>query len=215
MRLYDYAASGNCYKVRLALAQLRVPYERVPVDIFAGDTLTDDFARLNPARSTPVLVRDGAEPLSESNAILLHLAEATALLPDDAAERAQVYRWLFLEQADLIPAVAGLRFRLLTGRLDPDGEEARARRRAGEELLRLLDEHLSTREFIAAPRYSVADIALYAYLHVAHEAGYAIPAAVRRWLDRVKAEPGFIDDLEPYPPNARPGAGRSIYDAAG
>src|SRR3954470_11371238 len=83
VRLYDYAASANCYKVRLALAQLDLPYERVPVDIFAGDTLTDEFARLNPARTTPVLVRDGEAPLPESAAILLHLAEGTALLPDD------------------------------------------------------------------------------------------------------------------------------------
>jgi glutathione S-transferase len=215
MRLYDYAASGNCYKVRLALAQLEIPYERVPVDIFAGDTLTEEYGRLNPARTTPVLVRDGAEPLPESNAILLHVAEGSDLLPADPAHRAQVYRWLFFEQTDVIPAIAGLRFRLLTGRLHPDDDEARARRAAGQELLGLLDEHLSTREFMVAGGYSVADIALFGYLHVAHEAGYELPAAVRGWLERVAETPGFIDDLQPYPPNARPGAGRSTYDAAG
>ena len=120
MRLYDYAASANCYKVRLLLAQLELPYERVPVDIFAGDTLTDDFARLNPVRSTPVLVPETGPPLPESNAILLHLAEGTMLLPPEPVQRAQVYRWLFFEQADVIPAIAGLRFRLMTGRLAPD-----------------------------------------------------------------------------------------------
>jgi glutathione S-transferase len=215
VRLYDYAASGNCYKVRLALAQLELPYERIPVDIFAGDTLTDEFGRLNPARTTPVLVRDGEEPLPESAAILLRLAEGTALLPDDPGERAQVHRWLVFEQTDVIPAVAGLRFRLQTGRLRPDDDDARARRAAGEEPLELLAEHLSTRDFAAGAMYSVADIALYGYLHVAGEAGYELPAAVRAWADRVEAQPRFMNDLEPYPANARPGAGRSTYDATG
>jgi glutathione S-transferase len=213
MRLYDYAASGNCYKVRLLLAQLGLPYERVPVDIFAGDTLTDEFGRLNPARSTPVLVREGDPPLAESNAILLHLAEGTELLPDEPAARAQAYRWLFFEQADVIPAIAGLRFRLLTGRLTPDDPEARRRKAAGEEVLALLDEHLAGREFMVDAGYSVADIALYGYVHVAGDAGFTLPRAVRSWIERVEAQPGFIDDLEPYPENARPGAGRSIYDA--
>jgi glutathione S-transferase len=213
MRLYDYAASGNCYKVRLALAQLEVPYERVPVDIFAGDTLTEEYGRLNPARTTPVLVRDGAEPLPESAAILLHLADGTELLPADPAQRAQVYRWLVFEQTDVIPAIGGLRFRLVTGRLRQSDEDARVRRASGEEVLLLLDEHLSTRDFVVGAEYSVADIALYGYLHVAHEAGYELPAAVRAWLQLVEAMPRFMNDLEPYPPNARPGAGRSLYDA--
>jgi glutathione S-transferase len=215
MRLYDYAASGNCYKVRLALAQLGLPYERIPVDIFAGDTLTDEYARINPARTTPVLVRDGEEPLPESAAILLHIAEGTELLPEPPAQRAQVYRWLVFEQTDVIPAVAGLRFRLQTGRIEPDGREAVKRRAAGEEALGLLDDRLTGREWIAGERYSVADIALYGYLHVAHEAGYDMPAAVGGWLERVAARPGYMNDLQPYPPNARPGAGRSTYDSTG
>jgi glutathione S-transferase len=215
MRLYDYAASGNCYKVRLALAQLGIQYERVPVDIFAGDTLTDEYALLNPARTTPVLVQEGHEPLPESAAILLHLAEGTELLPADPGQRAQVYRWLVFEQTDVIPAVAGLRFRLQTGRIEPDGREAQTRRAAGEELLGLLDDHLGGREWVAGERYSVADIALYGYLHVAHEAGYSVPAAVGAWLERVAARPGYMNDLQPYPPNARPGAGHSTYEAAG
>jgi glutathione S-transferase len=131
-RLYDYAASANCYKVRLLLAQLDLPYERIPVDIFAGETLTDDYAAKNPARATPVLEPVPGEFLPESNAILRHLAEGTPLLPDDPAERAQVFRWLFFEQADVVPAVGGLRFRLITGRIAPDGDEAARRRRGSE-----------------------------------------------------------------------------------
>jgi len=113
LRLYDYAASANCLKVRLLLTHLCRPYERVPVDIFDGDTLTDDFARLNPARSTPVLELESGVHLQESNAILVYLAEGTELLPDAAFERAQVMRWLFFEQADLVPAIGGLRFRVM------------------------------------------------------------------------------------------------------
>jgi glutathione S-transferase len=211
MRLYDYAASGNCFKVRLLLSQLGLPYERVPVDICAGDTLTDEFGRLNPARETPVLVREGARPLPESNAILLHLAEGTHLLPAEPGARAQVYRWLFFEQAELIPAIAGLRFRLATGRLAPDDPAAGRRRADGEELLRLLEHELSDREFLVDAGYSVADISLYAYLHVAPEAGYVLPGSLRAWIERVEAQPGFMNDLEPYPENARLGVSRSIY----
>ena len=110
VRLYDYPASGNCYKVRLLLAQLGREYERVPVDIFGGDTLTDEFGRLNPVRETPVLVEEDSEPLPESNAILLHLADGTEYLAGDPAGRAQTARWLFWEQSEAMPALAGCAF---------------------------------------------------------------------------------------------------------
>jgi glutathione S-transferase len=214
LRLYDYAASANCLKVRLLLARLDRPYERVPVDIFAGETLTDEFARINPARSTPVLELESGEHLQESNAILVHLAEGTDYLPDDPYERAQVLRWLFFEQADLLPAIGGLRFRVLTGRLAPDSPGAQRRRAASGNVLRLLDDHLRTREFLVGNRSTVADLSLFAYTHVAPEAGIDLAPhpAVRAWLERVAGEPGHQNDLEPYPPNARAGASRSIYD---
>jgi glutathione S-transferase len=210
MKLYDYAASANCYKVRLLLAQLGRDYERVPVDIFAGDTLTDEFAAINPARSTPVLEHPAGVFLPESNAILLHLAKDTQLLPDDP----QVYRWLFFEQADVVPAIGGLRFRLITGRLQPDEPEALRRRAASHDVLALLDGQLAQRDFIVGDGYSVADIGLYGYVHVAHEADLDLEPlpSVRAWLQRVESTPGYVNDLEPYPPNARVGASRSIYD---
>lgn len=213
LRLYDYAASCNCYKVRLLLALLDRPYERVPVDIFAGETLTDSYARMNPARSTPVLEVVPGRFLPESNAILLYLAEGTPFLPTDRMERAQVVRWLLYEQTDVVPGVGGLRFRLQTGRLNPDDPDAIHRRTAGEEVLAVLDHHLAQREFFVAGHYTVADIGIYGYTHVAHEAGYEMNRypAVQAWLKRVAAQPGHIEDLAPYPPNARPGAGRSIY----
>jgi glutathione S-transferase len=213
LRLYDYAASANCYKVRLLLAHLALPYERVPTDIFAGETLTDEYAAMNPMRTTPVLQTPNGF-LPESNAILLYLAEGTRLLPDDPFERAQVARWLIYEQTDVIPTMGGLRFRLLTGRLAPTDEEAVRRKRGGEEVLRLLDDHLSDRDFFVGDRYSVADIAVYGYVHVAGEAGIDLGPfeRVSAWLERVERQPGYMNDLEPYPSNAAAGAGRSQYD---
>jgi glutathione S-transferase len=211
MRLHDYPASGNCYKVRLLLAELGLGYERVNVDIFGGDTLSDEFARLNPARMTPVLELDSGEPLPESNAILAYLAEGTHLLPDDA--RAQVLRWLFYEQAEVIPGIAGLRFRLVTGRLAADSADARGRRATGAAALAVLDDHLTEHPFLAGERYSIADIAVYAYAHVAGEAGFELAdhPAVRDWIERVETTPGHMNDLQPYPPNAWPGKGSGIY----
>ena len=213
LRLYDYAAAANCYKVRLLLAQLEQPYERVPIDIFAGETLTEEFHRRNPARTTPVLEIGGGAWLQESAAILFYLAEGTRYLPDDPLARAQVLRWLIIEQTDVMPTIGGLRFRLLTGRLRAADPEARRRHERAQRVLDLMDEHLSGREFLAADRYTIAEVANYAYVHVAADAGLDLTRfpAVAAWLARVAAQPGFIDDLEPYPPNARAGAGVSIY----
>ncbi len=214
LRLFDYADSANCLKVRIALAQLRLPYERIPVDIFAGETLTDAFAALNSARTTPVLQLGDGRYLPESDAILWHLAEGTPLLPGDAYERAQVLRWLLYEQAELVPAIGGLRFRLLTGRLRPDDAGARQRASAGTVVLRLLDDHLADREFVVGGSYSIADIALYGYTHAARDAGFDLARhpSIEAWIARVEATPRFVNDLEPYPANARAGAERSIYD---
>jgi glutathione S-transferase len=214
VRLYDYVASANCYKARLALAQLGRDYERVPIDIFGGDTLTCEFGDINRARSTPVLETDDGRFLQESNAILWYLAAGTALLPDDAFERAHVLKWLILEQTDVMPGIGGLRFRLLTGRLQPDEPAAIRRRELGLDALAVLEEHLQDRQFVVGDRYSIADISLYAYTHTAPEAGFELAdyPAVTAWLHRVAEQPGFLNDLEPYPPNARPGAGRSTYD---
>lgn len=214
MRLYDYVASANCYKARLLLAQLGRAYERVPIDIFGGDTLACEFADINPARSTPVLETDDGRFIQESNAILWYLAEGTALLPGDSFDRAHVLKWLILEQSDVMPGIGGLRFRLLTGRLRRDEPAAVERRTLGDGALALLEAHLQDADFFVGRRYSIADVALYAYTHTAPEAGFDLDAypAVEAWLRRVEAQPRFVNDLEPYPPNARPGAGRSTYD---
>jgi glutathione S-transferase len=210
MRLYDYAASGNCFKVRLLLGLLGLDYERVPVDIFAGETLTDAFAALNPARATPVLELDDGTPLAESAAILWYLAEGTAYLPDDRLQRARVLQWLCFERA-LTPAVAGARFQIMTGRTD---EETPLLLANGRTQLATLDRRLDGRDWVATDTPTIADIALFGYTHVAEDAGLDLGAhsAIGAWLDRIRARPGYTNDLVPYPPNARPGASRSIYD---
>jgi glutathione S-transferase len=213
-RLHDYPASANCLKVRLAFSLTGRPHERVGVDIFAGETLTEEFGRLNPFRSTPVLELDDGRVLIESNAILVHVAGGTPLWPDDPTEQAEVVRWLIWEQTDAMPAIGGLRFRLLTGRLAAGDPDAVRRRAAGDEVLALLERTLAERPFLAGGRCTIADVAVYGYVHVAHEAGYPLAKydAVTAWLARLEAQPGWVDDLAPYPPNARPGAGRSTYD---
>jgi glutathione S-transferase len=213
MRLYDYVASANCYKPRLLLAQLGLPYERVPIDIFGGDTLTDEFAAKNPARSTPVLETDDGRYLQESNAILWYLAEGTDFLPDDPFERGHVLKWLILEQTDVMHGIGGLRFRLLTGRWTPEQPEAKTRRNIARGALAMLEEHFSGRMFAVGERYTIADVSLYGYTHTAPDAGFDLREfpAVGAWLRRVEQTPRFMNDLQPYPANAAAGAGRSIY----
>jgi len=123
-------------------------------------------------------------------------------------------RWLVYEQTDVIPTIAGLRFRLLVGQLTPTDPEAVSRKNGVLEVLRLLEDHLSTRKFFAGGRYTIADIALYAYTHRADEAGIDLRpySQLRAWFGRVEAQPGYLEDVEPYGANAAPGAGRSLYD---
>jgi glutathione S-transferase len=212
LRLHDYAASGNCYKVRLLLALLDRPYERVPVDIFGGDTLTPEFGRLNPLRETPVLELDDGFVVTQSNAILWYLAEGTPFLPASALERAQVVQWLFLEQERVMLGIGGARFRLLTGR---DPEVVPARLALAESGLALLDAQLAGCEWLVGARPSIADVSAYAYAHVAGDAGFelALFPAVTAWLQRMRELPGYANDLVPYPENAWAGKSRSIYDA--
>jgi glutathione S-transferase len=214
MKLYDYAASANCYKVRLLLAQFDRPYERFDVDIFAGDTLAEEYAAKNPARATPVLALEDGALLTESNAILFYLAQGTLFLPAAPLDLAQDVRWLVFEQTDVMMTMGGLRFRLLTGRLTRDHADAVRRREGALEALGILDRHLQERDFLVAESYSVADIAVYGYTHVAAEAGVELEPfpAVQSWLRRVEEQPRYMNDLKPYPENARPGAGRSTYD---
>jgi glutathione S-transferase len=207
MRLYDYAASGNCFKVRLLLGLLGAAYERVPVDIFAGETLTEAYADINPLRETPVLELDSGERLAQSAAILWFLGEGTPFLPGDRFERAQVAQWLSFEQERIMGGIANPRFRRLTQRgVDP------ARLATGRDALNVLDAHLAGREWLVGATPTIADLALFAYTSRAADAGLEHPPNVSAWLERICALPRFVDDFVRYPPNAHPSVSRSIYD---
>ncbi len=204
LTLLDYGPSANCLKVRILLRQLGTGFAREPVDIFAGESRTDEYLAFNPAGRTPALRLDDGRVLAESNAILLYLAEGTAFLPDDRVLRAHVHRWLFFEQNLLEPNVGTARFWHLTGREAQQPEAFSQRLQAGKDALAVLDGGLAGREFLVDDRYSVADVALYAYTHVAHEAGIDMTAypAIAPWLARIEGTDGFENDLEPYPANA-------------
>jgi glutathione S-transferase len=208
-RLYDYPASANCYKARLLLAQLGLPYERVPVDIFAGESTTAEHLARNPAGRTPVLELDSGETIAESNAILLYLGEGTPFVPDALAERARVWQWLFFEQNLFEPNVGTARFWRLTGRDSLKPEVFEARLGSARAALETLDRGLAGRRFLLDETYTVADVSLYAYAHVAADAGIDMApyGEVEAWVRRVEATPGFMNDLEPYPPSATAGAG--------
>jgi glutathione S-transferase len=209
LTLYDYAASANCLKARVLLGQLGRPYRRVAVDIFAGDTAAPEYRRRNPLGRTPVLELADGTAIAESGAILLYLAEGTDLLPSDPVARARVHQWLFVEQNDVEPNLGRARFWRLTGR-DALAPEVYANcLERGEAAIDGLEAQLEGREWVAGDRYTVADLALWAYVHVAGDADVDLTTrpAVSAWIGRVQATPGFVDDLEPYPENALPGRG--------
>jgi len=212
LRLYDYAGSANCYKVRLLAAQLGLELERIPVDLFSGESRTEQHLHRNPAGRTPVLELDSGEHLPESGAILLYLAEGTPLLPDDRLGRARVTQWLFFEQNLLEPNIGTGRFWVLTGRAEGHDALVERWRSMGRDALAVLERRLSTSDFLVDDAYTVADIGLYGYTHLAGDLDIRLAdyPAVEAWLRRVESQPGFMNDLEPYPANAGRG-GRSAH----
>ncbi|WP_248320907.1 MULTISPECIES: glutathione S-transferase family protein [unclassified Caballeronia] len=192
--VHGVSASGNCYKVRLALEQLNLPYVWHEVDMMHGATRTDAFRKLNPNGKVPVLVIDETTTLSESDAILCYLAEGSALLPDDRLERAQVLQWMFFEQYSHEPYVAVARF-IREFLKQPDDPRLPEKTAGSYRALDVMEQHLASRTFFVGERYTVADIALYAYTHVADEAGLDLSRypAIRAWLDRVRNQPGHVE----------------------
>jgi glutathione S-transferase len=196
VKLYNVAYSGNSYKVRLLLAHLRIPYEIVEVDILKGESRTPEFLKINANGRTPVL-DDNGFILAESNAILAYLARGTKYLPDERKAFGLVFQWLFFEQYSHEPYVATSRFWL---QHKPDSPERSAllasKRDGGWAALKIMDDHLAKNDFFVGG-YSIADIALIAYTHVAHEGGFPLDdlPKIRAWIERVKAQPGFVPML--------------------
>jgi glutathione S-transferase len=193
MILYENPMSGNCYKVRLLLTLLGIEFERRELDVIDRSARSEQLGGLNPSLRIPTVVFDDGRALGESNAILFHFAEGTEYLPSDAFERAQVLQWMFFEQYSHEPNIAHARFWALAGIevSDADREEKRI---DGEKALAALEAGLTGREWLVGSAFSIADIALYAYTHVAPEGGYDLEPypAIRAWIDRVAARPGYI-----------------------
>lgn len=193
--LYDYLDSGNGYKIRLLLAQSGQPYRWKELDILTGGTRTPTFLKKNPNGRIPTLELDDGTCVAESNAILWYLAEDTAFVPADRLGRAQVLQWMFFEQYSHEPYVATPRF--IKKHLPADSPrhaELPKRLDQGRAAIGVMETHLAKQDFFVGGRYSIADIALYAYTHVAHEGGLDLTPfpAVRAWIDRVALQPKHI-----------------------
>ena len=195
MLLYNSRISGNCYKVRLLLAHLDIPYEKHDVDVVDRSDPRDFLADLNPVRRAPTLVLDDGRPLAESNAILWYFGEGTRFVPGDRYDRAKVLQWMFFEQYEHEPAIAVARF-LKTYSTKPELWESQREHltKRGLEALQALEGGLQGRDWLAADRMTIADIALYAYTHSADEGGFSLDAypAILAWLERVAAQPGHV-----------------------
>jgi len=196
VRLYNSAVSGNCYKVRLLFAHLGLEYETVELSVVDRSNRPDVLGGLNPALRVPTLVLDDGRPLGESNAILWYFGDGTDYVPTDMYERAQVLQWQFFEQYQHEPAIAVARFLIAYSELPGEQYEDRLPQlmRNGYVALDAMERHLDGKSFLVGERYSVADISLYAYTHVADEGGFDLEPypAIREWLERVAAQPGHV-----------------------
>ncbi|WP_017318817.1 glutathione S-transferase family protein [Mastigocladopsis repens] len=203
LRLYDFLPSGNGYKIRLLLTQIGMPFERVEVNITKDESRTPDFLSKNPNGKIPVLEVEPGKYLAESNAIMVYLSEGTEFLPYDRFLRAQVLQWLFFEQYSHEPYIATSRFWIsILGKAKEYHEAIEQKREPGYAALRVMEKHLSDRIFFVGERYTIADICLFAYTHVAHEGGFDLTqfSAIQSWIERVKAQTSYISITEEIKP---------------
>jgi glutathione S-transferase len=196
MLLYNSPVSGNCYKVRLLLAHLGIPYERRDLDVVDRSDRPEVLGGLNPDLRVPTLVLDDGRPLAESGAILWYFGDGTRFVPKDAYDRAKMLQWMFFEQYSHEPALAVVRFLVAySGRADSHRETIEARTAQGYRALVAREGQLERADgYVVGDALTLADIALYAYTHVAHEGGFSLERypAIRAWLDRVASEPGHV-----------------------
>jgi glutathione S-transferase len=195
-RLYDYLPSGNGYKVRLVLKQLALPYELIELDIKVGATRTPEFLAKNANGRIPLLEIPEKGCLAESHAIISYLAEGSALIPEDAYQRARMWQWMCFEQYNLEPNIGTVRFWLkMLGKTRVElGEKLIEKKKSGYAALDVLEDGLRERNYLVADQFTLADIALYAYTHVAHEGGFDLAPYpnIRSWCDRVSSQPHWV-----------------------
>jgi glutathione S-transferase len=192
--LYDNPVSGNCYKVRLILSLLDIEFERRRLSVVDHSDRAEVLGGLSPSLNLPTVVLEDGRPLGESNAILWFFADGTRYLPDGPYERAQVLQWMFFEQYKHEPGIAVVRFWVAFSESPPPAADIEARRKAGYLALDVMERHLGDRDYFVGEGFTIADIALYAYTHVAPEGGFDLEPylAVRAWLERVEAQPGIV-----------------------
>jgi glutathione S-transferase len=197
--LHEYSASGNCYKVRLTAAHVGVPIERREYDILKGETRTPEFLENVNANGRIPVLQIGDRFIPESNAASFYLADGSSLVPTDKFERADMLRWMFFEQYNHEPNIATVRFwRAYVGLEALTGlqrEQIGPKRKAGNEALKLMDEHLTEREWLVGDSISLADICLFAYTHVADEGGFDLDLypAVIAWMERIMLHPRHVE----------------------
>jgi glutathione S-transferase len=204
--LHEYAPSQNCWKVRVLLGLLDIPYRAEPIAIFSGGSRTPEFLKLNPAGATPALTVSDGRAIAESNAILTYLAEGSRYLPAENYARAKVMQWLFFEQYYVEPVIGSLRFWTMTDRLEINAALVTGKREAAERALAALDRTLNSSPFLAGDQFSIADLAVYAYTHLAGDCGFALSdwRSIDAWAARVAGEIGPHHPVIPYGPEAAP-----------
>ncbi len=194
--LYSMRRSGNCYKVRLGLAQLKIPFHLVEIDILKGESRTPEFLAKNPSGHVPLLEVTPGRYLAESGAILWYIAGGTALAPKDRIDRAEAMQWMFFEQHSVEPNLGAAHFwlTLVKGGRELQTHALEVWIENGYQALSVMEKHLATHDFFAADRYTIADIALYAYTHTANESAFDLTGfpSIRAWLKRVANQPGHV-----------------------
>jgi len=195
MLLYNSPVSGNCYKVRLLLAHLGIGYERRDLDVVDRSNRGEVLAGLNPDLRVPTLVLDDGRPIAESGAILWYFGESTRFVPEDRYDRAKMLQWMFFEQYTHEPAIAVVRFLVAySGEAEKHAATIEQRTKAGYGALDAMEHHLGGSPYLVGEAITLADIALYAYTHVADEGGFDLQGypAIRAWLEHVASEPGHV-----------------------
>lgn len=199
LRLYNFASSGNCYKVRLLLTQLGIPFEKIEVNIVKGESRTPEFLAKNPNGRVPLLEITSEQFLAESNAIIFYLSEGTQFLPQDRFLRAQVLQWFFFEQYSHEPFIATSRFWIsCLGKAEEYKEALEQKQEPGYAALAVMEQHLQKHNFFVGEQYTIADISLFAYTHVAHEGNFDLTQfpAIQTWIKRVESQARHISISE-------------------